>query len=72
MTTFKIGDRVRYAGKSIHPSCQREGDLGTVMWAGGYEHQPNETLPDWVRVKWDNPVLSFEPHMRANMVRLSR
>lgn len=72
MPTFKKGDRVRYVGRSDHPSHQRKGDLGTVVWAGDIPRIMDTTLRDWVRVKWDEPALGRDAaSMAASEVRIA-
>jgi hypothetical protein len=67
---MKPGDRVEYVGRSNHPSDPQSGALGVVTWAGDIVRIDQEPLRGWVKVKWDNPPLPFDPEYRGDQVRL--
>src|SRR5215468_2135781 len=67
MATFKSGDRVRYVGSIDLPSDQKQGDEGTVTWAGDI-CIGRVTLRDCVRVKWD--AVPFQSHVPAHLVEI--
>lgn len=68
--TFKVGDRVRYVGRTREACDQEQGDLGTVVWSGDIDRIDQPPLVDWVGVTWDNPKTKIPiNHVRADQVR---
>ena len=67
MVMLKKGDRVRYVGPIDLPSEQKQGDEGTVTWAGDI-CIGQVTLRDCVRVKWD--AVPFQSHVPAHLVEI--
>jgi len=67
MVVLKKEDRVRYVGPIDLPTEQKQGDEGTVTWAGDI-CIGQVTLRDCVRVKWD--AVPFQSHVPAHLVEI--